>query len=292
MYDFNDKRRYKYFIFFLFISIVIFLIIYLNNININEQFYIKECTEDLLTKKSHHNKLLNMVDFLHKTFVKFDIWYIMSFGTLLGSIRDKKIIPWDDDIDIVILRKDLKKILSLSSYFSRHGFTMRKSWKIVRIYFDDSVGYSNPAFIDLFVWDIVGNKSQRVIIEKNLYKNLNFNNYPSLAELKMKYKIECRKNKPRFCYIKYNRWWERTGGTRIPISNLMPRKLYRLNDLYLYGPNNPIVYLEDSYGKNWNKEYKITHKHISDGTRGSEIQTRMDECMFSQKKMKEILKLY
>ena len=38
-----------------------------------------------------------------------NISYWVSNGTLLGLIRDKKLIPWDHDIDIGIFRKDISK---------------------------------------------------------------------------------------------------------------------------------------------------------------------------------------
>lgn len=56
---------------------------------------------------------LSILDYIDYTLTKNNIPYWLAYGTLLGSIRHKGYIPWDDDIDIMVLRKDYDEVISL-----------------------------------------------------------------------------------------------------------------------------------------------------------------------------------
>ena len=56
--------------------------------------------------------LLELLVFVHETCEKHNINYSLDCGSLIGAIREKGFIEWDDDVDIIFTRVEYDKFLS------------------------------------------------------------------------------------------------------------------------------------------------------------------------------------
>ncbi len=110
-----------------------------------------------------HTLLLMMMDF-HEFCINHDIAYSIIGGTLLGAIREKGFIPWDDDIDILMDRENFEKFKILSENFNSYYLCeMLWVYKIVsrNIYDHQGVNDDTPV-LDVFIVDRVpSNKLKR-----------------------------------------------------------------------------------------------------------------------------------
>ncbi len=59
----------------------------------------------------HQTMLLEMLKDLDEVCTAHQISYLLFSGTMLGAVRHGGFIPWDDDIDVVLLRKDYERFL-------------------------------------------------------------------------------------------------------------------------------------------------------------------------------------
>ena len=76
---------------------------------------------------------LDMMQYIHDFCMSHDIKYSLAYGSMLGAVRHKGFIPWDDDIDIMMLRVDYEKFSKLfnqpgNSYYKTYDYRKDKGY--------------------------------------------------------------------------------------------------------------------------------------------------------------------
>lgn len=127
------------------------------------------------------NVLFEMLKLIDKICRDNDIKYSLSGGTLLGAIRHKGFIPWDDDFDVGLSRKDYLDFVEVSSkelpdYLKLY---LRKKTQQYVLFdtryeiefdqenqealFDDEIGVAHPT-LDLQIFDGTPNNTLHRIL--------------------------------------------------------------------------------------------------------------------------------
>ena len=68
-----------------------------------------------------------ILDVIHKVCTENGLRYSLAYGTLIGAVRHKGFIPWDDDIDVGLKRDEwyqLREILQKNLWVSLHTSMM------------------------------------------------------------------------------------------------------------------------------------------------------------------------
>ncbi len=120
-----------------------------------------------LSLKEHKKRMLEMLAEFNNYCIKNDIKYTLIGGSLIGAIRNNGIIPWDDDIDIILMPEEYKK---LEKSIKNEPFSFRiigynnfedyynPAFKIIddRTYvIEDGIEKKYGAFIDIFRYNYV-----------------------------------------------------------------------------------------------------------------------------------------
>ena len=119
--------------------------------------------------KSLWNIQLNMLQKLLDVCKKYNLKIYASGGTMLGAVRHQGYIPWDDDIDMDMLREDYDKLVQIapkefeSPYFFQCAYTENGYYRgHAQLRFDNTAQilpndiyrkFNQGIFIDIFVVD-------------------------------------------------------------------------------------------------------------------------------------------
>ena len=117
------------------------------------------------------DQLLQLLDTFDEVCRKNGLHYMLLGGSLLGAVRHKGFIPWDDDLDVGLLREDYDKLLALPAdtfkapYFLQTPATdkgyfksiikLRKSDTTFIPYKDAVYDMNHGIFLDIFPLDAV-----------------------------------------------------------------------------------------------------------------------------------------
>ncbi len=195
--------------------------------------------------KVHKDAIIRSLEVIHQIFKKANIFYCIESGTLLGAVRHKDMIPWDDDGDLMVWLSDKEKIMALQEEFRTTGMDVTEKVagndRLLRVYCKKDTTFP---FIDLMLYKKIGDVVPRCL--------------PRTPE-EYSYKVEC----PSGCCMptKDNpsmKWW---WTFEYKAADLLPLKLYDFNRLKLWGPHNPEPFLRSWYGVDYMTNYKVTHNH-------------------------------
>ena len=148
-----------------------------------------------LTSSESKAMMVDILNRLDRFCRKNSINYTLSDGTLLGAIRHKGFIPWDDDIDVIMPRADFEKFLRIykddryqiiraqkGSHFPY--FFIRLTDSKTKVVFDNSsvgerrnTSYKSGLWIDIFPLDnmpdeehLRNNHTRKVFFLMKLYR--------------------------------------------------------------------------------------------------------------------------
>ena len=206
--------------------------------------------------------------------------YWICHGTLLGIIRDKKLMDWDHDVDIAIWEKTISKA-KLTEIMISNNFTVKPQFFVGDglTCFHRNGGKQVDIHYYKTTFNKIENKEMAVFFPNYIPKNifLKFVDAISMANIyegNFKYLIKILIIfQPIFKFIKAilvkkNMFYNAIGYCE-PLEFLNEFKEIIFSGTKLTIPHKPEEYLQYIYGKNWkvpDKNYHYANEHVNDPT--------------------------
>lgn len=180
-------------------------------------------TEDF--DKAFGKKLFQTFSFTIDFLKKNNLTYYACGGTALGAVRHKGIIPWDDDIDIYMPRKDYDKLLDMTAELEGTGYKL-SSYRDEGYYLPfakiedlNSSIWEYPQFkyiigvyVDIFPMDSFDLSEEEVIKLQYSYQRLWWNYQHSLNSMNLIDTIKSKDHRLRHSYLMHKLlWWKKNS---------------------------------------------------------------------------------
>jgi len=240
---------------------------------------------DKETLKKAQQIMLEILIEVDKICKKYNIKYWLDSGTLLGAVRHKCFIPWDDDLDISMTLEDFEKFCKIApKELSKNLFLQTKETDSVFPYdiakirsnkgiliekheLGKKVEYNQGIFIDIIPVIRIKNNFfikfyyKFIFLLIKLFSYKYFNNYKVRSKLinfidrfnSVKGKKIIRSGK--FPELKFE----------LEADLIFPLKKIKFCNKEFYAPNNVDLYLRTLYGNDYMKlppkEKRVTHAY-------------------------------
>lgn len=218
----------------------------------------------------------------HEVCEKHGLRYWLDYGTLLGAVRHKGFIPWDDDLDCSMLREDYERAHSiLSEEMPKYGFEVGKDFE-KRIWISN---WKAGVMLDVFPFDSI-NKSyfddkedlkKRAIKYRKYYVKNEKKKPPDQLKTIKEQIIGPASGASEQCWIYPGPEFEITKQV-IEYDMLFPLALMKFETYDLYVPANAGDYLESYYGDymSYPKWGMLHHKAGGGGIHNNPIKYSFD----------------
>jgi len=147
-----------------------------------------------LVTKCEHNLMMQLLKRFDQLAKKYSLEYMMIDGTLLGSWRHHDLIPWDDDIDLLMsvrLKHRLNLAIKLESPSSPYYIEFHRRWdapkefEYYKFYFSTSPRFSEYPWRYPFVDLIFYHENETHIWQENM-QNISSISKQSIFPLKLR----------------------------------------------------------------------------------------------------------